>query len=306
MTSGINPNNINGAYPVAGVDNDSQGFRDNFTNIVNNFNIAYNEITDLQSKVLVKSQLTGTTLSNNLNGTSLSGALVSDFRELEVDHTTVSSSVNLDHSAGHYHKIQTIDPGQIQISFAGFTSGAVNRIRVRLYVTQSYHRLVLPSAVVNGVQYIEEYDPSTSSIGFTQSYSATTPANNVYYFEFLTDDGGATISVQDLTRPGRKSDYLYANLSNSNVTTVTTKTIIDSASAALSNIWVYFPANPVDGHVVAISTNPPITANLRLVSTTGATILGNVTSMSSNSHYGWTYVANTNALTINKWFRTPF
>jgi len=31
--SNINPNNINAAYPVAGVDNDSQGFRDNFTNI---------------------------------------------------------------------------------------------------------------------------------------------------------------------------------------------------------------------------------------------------------------------------------
>ena len=306
MTSGINPNNINGAYPVAGVDNDSQGFRDNFTNIVNNFNIAYNEISDLQSKVVVKSQLTGTTLSNNLNGTSLSGALISDFREAGIDHTTVSSSVTLDHGAGHYHKIQTIDPGQIQISFLGFTSGSVNRIRLRLYVTQSYHRLVLPSAVINGIQYIEEYDPSTNSIGFTQSYNSQVPANNVYYFEFLTDDGGATISVQDLTRPGRKSDYLYANLSNSNVTTVTTKTIIDSASTALSNNWVYFPTNPVDGQMVAICTNPPITANLKLVTTGSATILGNVTSMSSNSHYGWTYVGNTATITINKWFRSPF
>jgi hypothetical protein len=36
--SNINPNNINGSYPIAGQDNDSQGFRDNFTNILNNFN----------------------------------------------------------------------------------------------------------------------------------------------------------------------------------------------------------------------------------------------------------------------------
>ena len=33
MASSINPNNIDTTYPVAGQDNDSQGFRDNFTNI---------------------------------------------------------------------------------------------------------------------------------------------------------------------------------------------------------------------------------------------------------------------------------
>jgi hypothetical protein len=33
MASLVNPFNINGNYPIAGQDNDSQGFRDNFTNI---------------------------------------------------------------------------------------------------------------------------------------------------------------------------------------------------------------------------------------------------------------------------------
>lgn len=49
MASNINPNNINGNYPVAGQDNDSQGFRDNFTNISNNFSFAATEITALQN-----------------------------------------------------------------------------------------------------------------------------------------------------------------------------------------------------------------------------------------------------------------
>jgi hypothetical protein len=49
MASNINPNNINGNYPVAGQDNDSQGFRDNFTNISNNFSFAATEITGLQN-----------------------------------------------------------------------------------------------------------------------------------------------------------------------------------------------------------------------------------------------------------------
>ena len=51
MSSNINPNNINGNFPIAGQDNDSQGFRDNFTNILNNFSFAASEITDLQNSV---------------------------------------------------------------------------------------------------------------------------------------------------------------------------------------------------------------------------------------------------------------
>lgn len=48
MTSLINPTNIDGTYPIAGQDNDSQGFRDNFTNIKNNLETARLEITALQ------------------------------------------------------------------------------------------------------------------------------------------------------------------------------------------------------------------------------------------------------------------
>jgi hypothetical protein len=54
MTSAINPNNIDGAYPVAGQDNNSQGFRDNFTNTKTNFEYAASEITDLQNKASSK------------------------------------------------------------------------------------------------------------------------------------------------------------------------------------------------------------------------------------------------------------
>jgi hypothetical protein len=68
MASTINPNNIDGAYPVAGQDNDSQGFRDNFTNTKTNFSYAAAEITDLQNKAVLKSALTGTTLNNDMGG----------------------------------------------------------------------------------------------------------------------------------------------------------------------------------------------------------------------------------------------
>lgn len=51
MASTINPNNIDILYPIAGQDNDTQGFRDNFRNIKNNLNVAAQEITALQANV---------------------------------------------------------------------------------------------------------------------------------------------------------------------------------------------------------------------------------------------------------------
>lgn len=49
MASNINPSNIDTTYPIAGQDNDTQGFRDNYTNIKQNFAVAASEITALQA-----------------------------------------------------------------------------------------------------------------------------------------------------------------------------------------------------------------------------------------------------------------
>jgi hypothetical protein len=51
MASQINPNNIDITYPIAGQDNDTQGFRTNFTNIKNNFVVASAEISAAQAKL---------------------------------------------------------------------------------------------------------------------------------------------------------------------------------------------------------------------------------------------------------------
>ena len=70
----INPNSINGGFPVFGQDNSTQGFRDNFTNIKNNFVAAKAELEDIQGKVLVKSALSGGVLDNDMDGGTLTNA----------------------------------------------------------------------------------------------------------------------------------------------------------------------------------------------------------------------------------------
>lgn len=69
MTSNINFAGIDANYPVAGQDNDSQGFRDNFSNIKASLESAKSEITDLQAKAVLKGELTGgAAVDNNLGG----------------------------------------------------------------------------------------------------------------------------------------------------------------------------------------------------------------------------------------------
>jgi hypothetical protein len=299
--SNINPNNINGAYPVAGVDNDSQGFRDNFTNIKNNFAFAQTEVNDLQSKVIVKSALTGTTLNNNMAGTLLSSAQIQDFRETEYDNGIISTNVTLDHSRAHYHKVQT--NGTISIAFSNFpAAGTVGRIRLKLYVTSTSHRMILPSAVSQGTQYLQDYNASDNSVGFTQS------GTGYYWYEFISDDAGATVTVFPLSRPRNNTDYYYANISNgvSNVNTtnvtVISKLVLDSTNGLqLANVKLAFPAYPVDGQFLTISSNVAV-SNLFLTSVN--TILGNTTTLSTGAHLGYTFIGSPKNPTINKWFRT--
>ena len=49
MASSITTTNIDATFPVAGQDNSSQGFRDNFTASKNNFTYAKSEIETLQT-----------------------------------------------------------------------------------------------------------------------------------------------------------------------------------------------------------------------------------------------------------------
>ena len=69
MASNINPSNINITYPIAGQDNDTQGFRDNFSNIKNNFSVASAEITALQANSAISPQFTTVPATSSAAGT---------------------------------------------------------------------------------------------------------------------------------------------------------------------------------------------------------------------------------------------
>ena len=191
MTSLINPNNIDGAYPVAGQDNNSQGFRDNFTNTKTNFQYASNEITDLQNKVVLKAALTGTTLNNDMLGSVLSNATIQDFGLTTVALGTLSSTVTVNYAAGHYQTVTT--GGSITLSFTNVpAAGTAGVFAVQITVASTAHTVTLPSAVSVNNRGIRGLNTSTNVITF-----ATT---GVFTFQFITSDGGSSYTVNEVNQ----------------------------------------------------------------------------------------------------------
>lgn len=82
MASNINPTNIDITYPIAGQDNDTQGFRDNFSNIKNNFVVAKSEISNIQS--ILDTTPTWTSVPTTASDTGIAGQLARDNTHLYI------------------------------------------------------------------------------------------------------------------------------------------------------------------------------------------------------------------------------
>jgi len=197
MTSQINPNNINGAYPVAGQDNNSQGFHDNFTNTSTNFQFAAQEITALQNSAVLNSQISGganLTVQNNMLNSPLSNALVSDFAFVDVSLGTQTGTVNINYAVGHYQSVTT--GGPISLAFSNFPiAGQVGVVNVTITVQSTADTVTLPAAIsvnsfgYNGIQGL--YNPNPGTASSVISFAAT----GVYTFTFTTSDNGSNITM---------------------------------------------------------------------------------------------------------------
>jgi hypothetical protein len=192
MTSQINPNNIDGEYPVAGVSNNTQGMRDNFTNIKTNFQYAEDEIDDLQSKGVFKAALTGTTLDNNMANNVIYNAQVRGMSGTVVAIAATSGTVNIDCNAGPYQTIAIA--GNIILAFTAATwppAGTFGMIRLRVTVDAAGRTMTLPVSVSQG----------TTAIQGLASSVLTFATAGIFEFGFSTIDAGTTITMYDFTRP---------------------------------------------------------------------------------------------------------
>lgn len=194
MASQINTTTINTAYPVAGQDNDSQGFRDNFTNINNNFGYAKGEIEDLQSKVVLKSALIGTVLDNNMAGALIRNAQVRGFMNTVQDLGAVLGAVAIDPQAAPYYKMSPT--GAITLSFAAAWNvtgaGVESVVELEVNITNVAQTITLPTLVGN-------YYGLDSVVG-ANGLIITAPEIGLYRYRFSTTDGGSNVLVESPTQ----------------------------------------------------------------------------------------------------------
>ena len=182
MTSAIVPGNIDGTFPIAGQDNSSQGFRDNFTAIKNNFTTASTEITNLQANKA------STDANTSFNDKVVSRATLKDTAETVYAHGTVSSgTLTLNHENGNFQTV-TIT-GNVSFAFSNFpTSGTLGRIILLTTVNSGVTALTMPSAVKK----------ATNVTGSDGSSVTINPGVGRYMWEFMTTDAGTTVYMHQL------------------------------------------------------------------------------------------------------------
>jgi len=238
MTSSVNPNNINGQYPIAGQDNDSQGFRDNFTNIKNNFTFAKSEIEDLQNKAILKTALSGGTLNNDLNYAQLVSAQLLKTVETKNNLGTQSGSLTISWADGHFQYFTT--SGNVSLGFIGWpTNSQYTRMRLEITTDGSARTITFPAAVSVGL----------SDIQGATGQNLLLAANKTYLFELTTYNNGTTITIQDLLR---NYDNLSANTSLSSITvngdaTISGDTLIEGNLRAIAKTYTVTVADDGSG-----------------------------------------------------------
>ena len=182
MASNIVPGNIDGTYPKAGQDNSSQGFRDNFNAIKNNFTEAKTEIESLQTN---KASLNA---SSNFADNEVSRAKFKDTSETVYPHGSVSSgSVTLNYENGHYQTLTVT--ADTTFTFLNFpSSGALGRMILDITVSPGATNLIFPSAVIK----------ADNVYGSDGTSDTVAPGLGRALYEFMSPDGGTTILMHEL------------------------------------------------------------------------------------------------------------
>jgi hypothetical protein len=246
--------NINVAYPIPGVDNDTQGFRDNFTNIKNALFVASNELSSL---ILTTVKTTGT---NDFSYNELTRVKLKSNTWSAADEVVVTTSSNISFLSGNYQK---------------YAIGG----NVDLTVTD-WPPLANYSSIFVEVRNLDILTPKTVSfpgsnvlkpIGLTFPYTLTTASvDKPVIFELWTTDQGATVYVKDVVDtassmtpfmwdPSVGSTGTVALALQANSATVAA-TVTNPAQPSITSLGTLSEIN-LNGAVLTYSNNNLIVAN---------------------------------------------
>ena len=195
MASNIISETIDSEYPVAGVDNDTQGFRDNFSIIKTGLSTAASEITQLQSNTAKLDA------ENDFNGTTIADATLALITEKYYNAGTKTAGDNISFLNGHYQRIainlnDNATPGSILFNLADWPDReGYAKITVELFGTGAE----LDSSVLHEVNFsVEGGGTLKKSSNFPGTLQIDSVANRAdggdpIIIDFWTTNQGTTV-----------------------------------------------------------------------------------------------------------------
>jgi len=195
MTSNIVSETIDAEYPVAGVDNDTQGFRDNFSIIKTGLATAQSELSALQSRVLLKTALPDTTLDNDLNGTNITDGNFIQSTSTYHNIGTVTSGQNISFLNGHYQSV-TVNLGEgintINFALADWPErDGLAKMTVQLYGNDSAKTVTFTVDAGGSLKY----DPSYPRVDGDATVTVDSSADPII-IDFWTYNQGTTVYAE--------------------------------------------------------------------------------------------------------------
>ena len=169
-------------YPEVGKDNDTQGFRSNFSSIQAALLIASHEITDLQVNGF---KLTET---NDFNYGIIKSAILQNSSELAKQGNTLTTSgyVTIDYTLGAYHRVTATSGLSYSINVINWpTANTYGQIHVEITPTSASTNTTID--LVNG-----------TLIG-TRSFPLTYRQTRPIIYDIWSTDNGTTVYAIELT-----------------------------------------------------------------------------------------------------------
>jgi hypothetical protein len=194
MTSQINSSAISTTYPVAGQDNDSQGFRDNFTAIQNALAQAKTELTTLQTNVVRVANLGNDDTfagSSDLLSTTLHNAIYYQFNGKFYNNSTVSASTNINLNNGPVQQVTL--GGNATLTFTNWPANNQYAV-IRLMLIGGVSTWTTQLATSGG----GTFRTATGWAGGTNPPTVSVANGKIEVIEAWTVNAGATVYIKNI------------------------------------------------------------------------------------------------------------
>lgn len=265
--SNINFSEILTDYPVAGQDNDSQGFRDNFSAIYNAFEVAKAEIGLLQTNSVLKATIDGENdpVVNDLNGSSIVDGYHNNFHGTSYTNT-VSGPTAIDVRSGSLQNF--IISNNIQFNFTNWpASGYFGKVTIHLSNASEvnlYSATFTQSA--GTIRYDGEF-PTPLQVSLKPVGEGAVGEYDVV--EAWTYTGGSTVFLKYL---GKFTDTASNNRSVTGTLTVAGATTLAGASATSLTVSGSTSLASTTASSLSVSNNATVNGALEVQ---GNSVLGN-------------------------------